>query len=332
MTFADFQIHRDRLLATRPELLDASETNLYRALRHLHPGTEQAEASGTIHRCHLATEWAHTQGLPKEAARRAMITQGVRDGLGQIFAHTGKACRWWLPEDCYPVYHDLARAAGILPRTFPTLPAPSWPEETPAPGREMLLITNPMKPLGRWLDRRDVAMLSAWLAASPERRLLIDAVYSLEPALHPSTEALLATSQVWLLHSLTKGWLHPRLFGTVLIPENDFAEWAPVFRTTAPPQANLAKARFLMARHAGCPAKVTQALERAASHLLAELERLALSPLAAGAPAYFFVLQESWASLLERDVLGIPVSVFGSHREDLTVLSSLSFITQTNPS
>lgn len=326
MNFADFQTRRQALLSTRPDLLDCAETNLYRALAHLIPAAPPP-AAGTVHRCHLASQWTELFGLPAEGAKRALISNGVRDSLARLFRHyAAQGARLWLPADNYPVYHELAAAAGLAPRSFPTLPGIEWPTDAPDDKDEVLLITHPLKPRNRPLDDQDLQALLGWLGQNPRRRLLLDAVYTLGVRLDEVTLQLLATGQTLLLHSLTKGWLHPRLFGIALVPEADAADLTPVFRDSPPSQPNLARARHLMTEHAAMPGQVAQALEGAKQRLLGHLPGLEPSRLATSGVGYFFPVLRPWEQLLEEGVLGLPASTFGSNREDITLLSSLSFL------
>ena len=318
MNFAGFQTFREQLLRERPDVSDCAETNLYRALARLAP-PPTPEPAQQVHRCHLASEWCERFGFAPELARRALISCGVRDSLARLFAHYAQEQgTLWLPSDNYPVYGELARAAGLAPREFPTLAAPEWPHAAPADGMELLLITNPLKPLGRAVDAADVAAMEAWLAASPRRRVLLDSVYTFGTSFDTATLRLCATGQVLLLHSLTKGWLQPRLFGIALVPEGDAAALTPVFRESPPPQWNLARARECLGTYTTTPAAIAEALREASTRM-----PLAASSAAAG---YFQPVLQNWQELLAaRNILGIPASVFGSRRDDITILSSLSF-------
>lgn len=327
MNFVDFQHHRTHLLSERPGLLDAAETNLYRALASLMPGPAPA-AGGSVHRCHLASQWVAFYGLPAEASRRAFVSCGVRDSLRILFGHLAqRPCKLWLPEDNYPVYHELAMEAGLAPCSFPTLPEIEWPQEAPAAevDHEWLLLTHPLKPRGRSLTEGDAARLKEWLAKSAKRRVVLDAVYTLETRFDAVTLDLLSTGQVILLHSLTKGWLHPRCFGVALLPEPDAAEWMPVFRAQPPPQENLITARHLMSAHADSPAKIAQCLTAAQQRMLESVRHLQLEYLPADTTSYLIPVKRRWEDLLTQGVLGLPASVFESHRDNLTILSTLSF-------
>lgn len=327
MNFADFQHFRESLLRERSDVRDCAATNLYAALARLIP-PPAAQPEQKVHRCHLATEWAEAFGFPPDASRRALVSCGVRDSLAILFRHyASENARLWLPSDNYPVYADIAHAADLATREFATLPEPAWPSAAPHTTTELLLVTNPLKPLGRWLTDDDVAALIAWLAAHPGRRLLLDAVYTFERRFHTTTLQLVATQQTILLHSLTKGWLHPRLFGVALVPEQDTAILAPLFREQTPPQSNLARARELMASHAGMPEKISRELADSKARMRSAIPPHIVPITHTDAPGYFVPVAGKWREILDStNVLGIPASVFGSQCEDITILSSLGFL------
>ena len=268
--------------------------------------------------------------MPEEASRRAFVTGGVRDGLDTLFRHLlGKPCLLWLPEDNYPVYHELATAHGHRPKTFPTLPVVQWPEEAPpvSAEQEWLLVTHPLKPRGRSVDNHDAESLLRWLATDDRRRVLLDTVYRLELRFDDLILRLLATKQVIVLHSLTKGWLNPRCFGVVLMPEQDVPVWNPVFRDKPPSQAHLATARHLMSHHSDLPGNVARSLRAAQRDLFEAIPSLPCEPMPVDPASYFVPVACRWDTLLDLGILGLPASVFGSPRDDLTLLSSLTFAT-----
>jgi aspartate/methionine/tyrosine aminotransferase len=327
MKFADFQQFREKVLREQRDVLDCAATNLYAALARLIPPFTPVPEH-TVHRCHLATEWGQHFGFPAETSRLSLVSCGVRDSLSRLFSHyKGTNACLWLPADNYPVYGELARAAGLIPLEFPTLPDPIWPDAPPTTGPELIVVTNPLKPLGRWLSHQDVAALIAWLHASPQRRLILDVVYTFDRQFHTTTLELVETEQTILLHSLTKGWLHPRLFGIALVPKRDAGTLADVFRALPPAQSNLVRARELLSHHADMPAVIAREIAASRKRLFSALPEdfPAISPVEAS--SYFMPIRGHWSDLLEsKNVLGIPASVFGSPREDITILSSLNFV------
>lgn len=312
MTYEEFKTLRAKTRREHPTIIDCSEMNLYGALAHLAP-VVPAAPNATVHRCDLALEWTQLFGLPASWAPRAFVSSGVRDSLARLFgayARLGKNA--WIPADCYPVFQRLAEAHGLRFRAYPTLPRSIWPSED----ADVLLVTNPLKPAGRWLTAEDVGVLMRWLTASPSRRLLVDAVYTFGTRFHETTMELVQGGQTILLHSLTKGWLRPRMFGVALVPSRDVELLAPLFRRDSPSQLNLAEAAFLMNVCRGLPEKVAEAIEVANRGLRAKIEL-------GSSVGYFHPIVQPWTRLVADGILGIPATVFGSACREITILSSL---------
>ena len=226
------------------------------------------------------------------------------------------------PADNYPVYSQLAGACGFKPLEFFTIPQLGLPRTAPTEAPELMVLTNPLKPLGRWLTPEETAGLEDWLRESAHRRLIVDAVYNLDATFHPTTLRLLDTGQTILLHSLTKGWLHPRLFGIALVPDSDAHALKELFRLQPLSQSSLAQARILLAQHSDMPAKVSARIKEAGARLRSKLPDLLSDTFGEDRTGYFFPVQGRWSDLLHsRGVLGLPASVFGSPLRDITILS-----------
>ncbi|MER5435002.1 aminotransferase class I/II-fold pyridoxal phosphate-dependent enzyme [Streptomyces sp. NPDC002588] len=327
MRFEAFQEFRQRQLGASSALLDAAETNVYRALAPMRP--EPPTDMSTVHRCDLARAWLRRFELPEEWSGHAMVCRGVRHGLGVVF-HRLRAvrARLWLPGDVYPVYFELARAAGLEPTSYPTLPAPALPT-SPADDRpEYLLLANPSKPLGRYLSDAECGAVMSWLGESPRRRLLIDSVYDLGAPFAAGTRRLLDTGCAILLHSVTKGWLWPRTFGVVLLGPAQ-ADLAEAFRADPPTPAQLRLADRLLTEHSDVPRQVVDELAARAERLFERLpdEVLGAMPTASRTcPGNYFFPVEIPAETLQRDcgVLAVPVSVFGENSWSGSILTSLA--------
>ncbi len=330
MNFAEFQAWREQSLRPAPDLVDCGETNLYKALAPLQLRPEAAPAADPVHRCDLARAWLGRYGLPVDQSRRALVCRGVRHALSLIFRALAQGdATLWLPGDVYPVYGELARAAGLEPLEFRTLPAPELPAATPDSRPEYLLVTNPWKPLGRFLIEAEYAALIQWLAASPHRHLLIDAVYDLGVPFNATTLKLQQTGRAILLHSVTKGWLWPRSFGVVLIGDNH-APFAATFRNEPPSPDQLRLAQALLSTGAECPRRVSHALQRRAQALFARLpgavsSSCLINPADVAPGCYLFPVGIPAEILLrEHRLLAIPASAFGARDWAGSVLSSLS--------
>ncbi|WP_215455441.1 aspartate aminotransferase [Streptomyces sp. ATCC 21386] len=328
MRFDAFQEFRQRQLGASSALLDAAETNVYRALAPLRPEAPTDER--TVHRCDLARAWLRRFELPEEWSGHAMVCRGVRHGLGVVFPWLRAVrARLWLPGDVYPVYFELARAAGLAPLSYPTLPTPILPTSPPPDHHpEYLLIANPSKPLGRYLSDAECAAVTSWLQESPNRRLLIDGVYDLGVPFAAGTRRLLDTGRAVLLHSVTKGWLWPRTFGVVLLGRGR-TELAEAFRADPPTPAQLRLADRLLTEHGDVPRQVADELTARAEQLFERLPDVVLGAIpetSRACPGNYFFPVEIPAETLRREygVLAVPVSVFGESDWSGSILTSLA--------
>lgn len=332
MRFDELQALRQEQIGTvgaSPPLLDAAETNVYQALAALRPEPPRDTSATTVHRCDLARTWLRHFELPAELASQAVISRGVRHGLGMVFQWLSAVHpRLWLPSDVYPVYFDLARTAGLTPATYPTLPAPILPSTPPDSSPEYLLVTNPSKPLGRLLSDTECTAAIAWLHESPNRRLLIDTVYDLGAPFAAGTRRLLGTGRAVILHSVTKGWLWPRTFGVVLL-DPEHAELADMLRADPPSPAQLRLAEHLLAEHESTPQRVVNALAARAHRLFERLPEevlAAIPPMTRTCPGNYFFPVEIPAETLWHvyRILAMPISVFGESNWPGSVLTSLA--------
>jgi aspartate/methionine/tyrosine aminotransferase len=240
----------------------------------------------------------------------------------------GVQARLWLPSDVYPVYFELARAAGLAPASYPTLPEPALPRSPTDHRPEYLLLANPSKPLGRYLSDAECAAAISWLRQTPGRHLLIDSVYDLGSPFAAGTRRLLDTGRAVLLHSVTKGWLWPRTFGVVLLAPAQ-AELAEAFRADTPTSAQLRLAHRLLTEHSDVPGQVAGELAERAERLFERLpdEVLTAIPMASRTcPGNYFFPVGIPAEMLEREygVLAAPVSVFGQNSWSGSILTSLA--------
>jgi aspartate/methionine/tyrosine aminotransferase len=323
MNYRAFLEYRCGMRAEQPHLLDLGELNLWRVLNHLVP-SPRGMSPVHHHRCHLAEVWADVFGTSAASSKCALVSQGVRSSLSLIFqVLRDLAADVWLPADVYPVYGELATAANLPHCVFPTIPELTLPEDG-----DCLLLPNPLKPLGRWLYSSEVAVLLAWLQAKPQRRLLLDVVYTFGNGWHETTRALLDSGQCILLHSLSKGWLRPQVFGVALVPEADRKAFAPLFQENPMPQKNLQEAAWLLTDRRCLPEVVASELKQMQIRLLEKLRPELATALVqrfdGGTSGYLVAVPWSAEELRANEgILAIPATVFGSARQDWSVLSML---------
>src|SRR5262249_19689815 len=148
----------------------------------------------------LANEWCEIQGLPPARAKTAMICRGVRHALEAVFgALSVRGERIALPSDAYPVYWQLAENAGVAVdpvTTFPDFDINAILCEATRAGAEWVLLPAPLHLHGRPWDDTEAAIATDWLGENPERRLILDGVYSLGLPARPPVAALIETDQV----------------------------------------------------------------------------------------------------------------------------------------
>jgi histidinol-phosphate/aromatic aminotransferase/cobyric acid decarboxylase-like protein len=232
----------------------------------------------------------------------------VRDLLRTLFQHFAREGRVLLaPSDVYPVYHALAAGAGLPVRAFPTCPAPELPSQPPRSEPEVLLLPEPLMPLGRFLSDPELRALEAWLDADSRRLVVLDAVYTFAPRFSPATERLLGTGQALLLHSLAKGHLHPDLAGFGLVPEG-VARGLDVSGEPALDVTALRQACFLLERHRELPARVQARFEEQWGRVRAAV---GTPPFDIPRTGYFSTSALGFEALLERGWLAVPGPVFG---------------------
>ncbi|MCY0987900.1 pyridoxal phosphate-dependent aminotransferase [Nannocystis sp. ILAH1] len=310
-----------------PCVLRACETRISAAFADLRPPLVRAEPPRTVHRCDLARAWCELRGLPPAAARGAMICAGVRHALSLLFTHMAAAGRRVaLPTDVYPVYWELARAAGVDAvgvATFPELAIDDLLERATGADVAALVLPDPLKLHGRGLGADERAALLAWLARDPHRRLVLDGVYSFGRRLSPATLELLASGQVLYLDSLSKGWLYARVFGVAHLPARDFDHLGPLFRAAAPPQADLWLAARLLADHAELPAALVAAIDERRVRLVDDLRARGLAPFPVERGYLVGVDGDARELLRTHRVLLIPGSVFGEPQRPVALASAL---------
>ncbi len=265
------------------------------------------------HRCHIAQAWAKRLAPLGVETQQLLVSQGVRQSLDWLMGEWARhGLRLALPADVYPVYAQLAATNYLLCTEYPlhpSLQASGWA------GADVLLLTNPVKPRGTALAPAEIEQIRQWLAQDTRRRVVVDAVYDLLPALQPGTQALWATGQAVVLHSLSKAWLSPLLAGVAVVPQADVAQLTPVFRAQAGDGAALAQAEAWLQQRPDFPQAVGQAFVQARGALASRLHAVGLQPLSApgdGVPGYLLPVACSVQQGAQAGFIGLPATAFGA--------------------
>jgi hypothetical protein len=265
-------------------------------------------------------------GIPS-LARMTLASEGVRHSLQVIFALLAKGgAAAAIPTDVYPVYWKLAAAADLRVVGFETFPQFDLckifgvAEEA---GAHHVLLPQPLKLHGRsWTDR-EVTIAEDWLRSGIQRRIILDGVYGFGAPLDSVTKRLLETDQVVLLDSLSKGWLHERIFGVAVIPERDAFIFAEPFRNLPTSSSKLSVACELIERFSDIPCRISREIDTQRVKALARAARVRSQTLEVER-GYFLPIECSPERLLtEHSMVTIPASVFGSRLRHWSVASVL---------
>jgi aspartate/methionine/tyrosine aminotransferase len=329
MDFAAFVVWSQQVRHERRDVMVLCETRISRALASLRRAGEGGGGGGTTrHRCDLARDWCRVRALPDAFSPRALVCRGVRHALALLMrdlARGGHAVA--LPRDVYPVYWNLAATSGVRTvgvETFPRWNLAAVLEEASCRGAAHVLLPYPLKLHGRGWSEQDSECARAWLARSPDRRLWLDGVYSMGMPLGRELVALLATDQVALLDSLSKGWLHEQVFGTAIVPEQDRARHMPAFRDESPGATDLATAHLLLNGAPEAPALLKGEIDRRRVAIEEHLAREGLRMPATTTNGYLIAVEADAQDLLDRhSLLAIPSSVFGSRVRGWSIVSAL---------
>jgi aspartate/methionine/tyrosine aminotransferase len=326
MDFTEFLAWSQHVSRTVPSVRRLCETRIARSFASIQPTVYVPVKFATVHRCDLAQLWCEVRGLPNRNTT-ALICEGVRHGLGLIFKVLAQArLRVALPRDVYPVYWRIAAEAGleaVAVETFPCFELRAILETSASSGTSVVVLPFPLKLHGRRWTEEEGDQAITWLREGPQRRLILDGVYSFGLSLDTLVKRLLETGQVIYLDSLSKGWLHELVLGVAIVPESDLDTCGNSFRSLQLSQTNLFLSRGLLSNFYRFPIQLTEEIERRRDTLLKLLKGTGMRVLPAG-QGYFVAIEGSASVLLkEYQLLTMPATVFGSRLLQWSVASAL---------
>jgi aspartate/methionine/tyrosine aminotransferase len=315
MNFLEFQQWRSQQILASPGLLDAGETNLYRTLSALGaqytpilPSTDPH----ALYRCHLAERFSDALIGDASLKKNLLITEGVRHGLGLLAPGIAQLI---VPSDVYPLYQQLSPA-----RTYDARAGLPW-EILRACKKWHLLVCDPLKPWGGEISPAQWDELSS-LAQQQQGTILVDGAYRMRPSA-ACMHLALQTDRVLFLGSLSKGWLMPGVAGFVLGSSQALDPWRRLLAGAAKDGVKVACGYRALTDYPKRPACVQDAITSASAQAVKALHGRGLEGVRFN--GYFAYVPLSNEKLLERGVLAVPPSVFGSEASG-SVISSLTFI------
>jgi aspartate/methionine/tyrosine aminotransferase len=327
MRYTEFSQLRQTLLAnTTPPPRRMDEFDLYTAMAAWKP--PQANQKTTTET--LLNQWQGHSGINPAFLKNSLTGQGIKAFLRGLFPILkAQGLDVWLPEDVYAGYRLIAEESDLEWQGFTTLPQGKKPAleglqflKKTGPKAAVVLV-NPAIPLGRFLTTAEVKKLTHWLSQSPQRLLILDAVYDPGTPLDSKTQALMETGQCVLLHSLSKTWITPNAFGVAVVPpgiQTPLKERLSALE--APP--SLPQASACLGQHPTRPQSLEALYKAAWKALTQTLEQIHPSwrPPDCG---YISWLPMGFERILDRfNVLAAPASIFGSRAKDRAVISCLN--------
>jgi aspartate/methionine/tyrosine aminotransferase len=326
MDFTEFLAWSRHASRTVPSVSRLCETRIARAFAPIRLTVDVPVKFATVHRCDLARLWCEVRGLPSRSST-TLLCEGVRHGLRLIFTVLAQARqRVALPRDVYPIYWRIAFEAGLETvgvETFPCFDLQAIVEASARSQASVVVLPFPLKLHGRRWTEKEVEEAVLWLHKKPERRLILDGVYSFGLELGTLTRRLLETGQVIYLDSLSKGWLHELVLGVAIFPQKDLDAYGNSFRSLQLSQANLFRARGLLSGFHRFPIQLTEEIEGRRDTLRTLLNGAGVRVLPA-AQGYFLTIEGRASALLkEHRLLTIPATVFGSGFLHWSIASAL---------
>ena len=318
MNYAQYRAWREQAIGQKPALrLDCM--NPAKAMSHMLPTVRNQRATTTSQ---LADLWSRTTGMRLKPGR-FVIGLGVRAILAAVLDILGTSRRFWLPEDVYPVYWQLASERTTS--SFETLVDFDLSFLKQCGPNDCVLLPSPLSPLGRPLRPHEVRALTDWLDENPQRVLILDCVYRYSFHLSAALSRLLEHDGCLALYSLSKSWLMPGAFGLATVPASLYPLLQSQLEPPAPASLQQAAGLLCAAPHLACllDARYSAQWQRLTDHIR-QVDRAWMRP----DTGYFSTLPVAQQTLWnDFDIAAVPASVFGSHRDDLSVISCLFEIT-----
>lgn len=319
------QFIQDAPALVKSGLYDFANVNLYKTIyMPLSVDASAGHVNGNVHRCHLVDDWLRVKNLPVDLKPRVGFSTGVRHTL-KLLASELSERHWIIPEDVYPVYsHILGQASVFSVSKYPSIlsivPSPQLVkdiENSCEQHSSVVLITLPHKPSG--ISITDCFEGLRELARSvPNSIIIVDCAYCIGAIPEELLNIQLEFKNVILMFSLSKGWLIPDVAGFTILPTSDFM---PIFRSANIPEEKLRLAYSALNSFAHVPGIVADIL---ANYIKYSNSFLGLDlPVDYNNPSYLFYSEIEWEQWLDKGILTIPLSVFGSSGLKGSIISTL---------
>lgn len=330
MNYNEFKIYRKDILEANKDnanFLDLSDNNLYGYFNNISDKINMATKTNDkkeVYRCHLLEKYLELFNLPQELKHNTGVSLGVRDSLKILFKELDS---WIIPQDVYPFYSDTLKEFKKEYDTYQTLNNFSLDDYSTYLFNTIpngtLLINYPLKPYGRTLLRKEILNLRSFLKQDKNNTIVIDLVYWTDFNYPNDILELYKTGKVIILHSLSKMFIMPNMFGVCILPDK-FKPLQEKFKNLPKDKHdNLLKVDTLL--NTKLHKQIVK--HKNANIILNNIEIfnsgiLEYSYITFTAGYLFYAPNTSHKNFLDRNILTIPESVFGGSGSG-SVLSTL---------
>lgn len=259
-----------------------------------------------VYRCHLVEDWINFYKLDNKYKDFIGISSGIRDSLS-ILSEFYKNKKYIIPSDVYPVYKEIIGKTNKDIGYYSTLE--TFVIDYFLDG-DILLITDPLKPMGRDLVDEEYEKLKEWLRVDKNRLIIVDGAYVVDKIPQRMLD-LYETNQVILLFSLSKSWLIPNHFGISIIPNNkDKDSIKEIFKKLEKNEKNLNLVYQALNIYTGFPLIIKDKIEIKTKEVE---KKLNIKLKKDNSYSYLYYNENSWDFWLSKNILTIPSSVFGGN-------------------
>ena len=319
MNYTEFLILKEQLLKDNKNLINLAENNLYTYNPHnLEYKEGDGHINGVVYRCHLVEDWLNYYGLSQDLKKHIGVSNGIRHSLETIVEHF-KERSFLIPADVYPFYQNTLNDKKVNYKEYRTLGVDEL--FTDLTDTDIMLLTDPLKPLGRDITANEYNHIKKWLDEDYSRLLIVDAVYLLDNKVNQYLFNLYETSnQVIIMHSLSKAWCLPNHFGVTFFPKNEMGqELREAYKKLAKNQDKLNLAYIALNTSKNLP-ELLKAMLVDNKTKVNDLTDLDLATSTCN-PSYMFYSPVDFKEHLKNGILTIPASVFGGDKG--SVISTL---------
>lgn len=297
MNYDEFLIYKNELIKKNPQLIDYSNNNLYDFFSYIQKN--EGFIPSNLYRCHMVEDYLKMMNLPDSYKEFVGASNGVRHSLDLLFKELNN---WIIPSDVYPFYTNSLNVLNKEYKTYKTHGEKNLFTDIKNDG--VLLVCFPLKPDGRSYSVNEFSAIKNFLKRNPTNLLVIDLVYWCNFNIPKELLELYLNGQTIILHSLSKMFLSPNIFGVALLPQNFLGNKLRLkFQLLSKNEIKLKEAYKIMQYNLFIPMMVKQWLIKKSNNLGIIYDEKS--------PSYLYFSNKEPSEYLNEGIIVIPATVFG---------------------